>query len=267
MSPEHRQLNLAGKAIDCALFTPPDRPARDWRGCRLLLLHEGLGCIALWRQFPQALANALDEPVLAYSRYGYGQSQVLEQAREPSFMHTEADLPLRSLRQQLALNDLILIGHSDGASIALLHAALHPDGIRGVVVMAPHLFVEPFGLVSIQQAREQFERGDMAERMRRYHRDPRRTFAGWCDVWTSPAFLDWNIELEVAKLRCPVLAIQGHADQYGSMRQIDRIAQLVGDSELLKLDDCQHSPHLEQPEPTLAAIVGFVGRLRTELPE
>lgn len=250
-------LRLAGHDIEYKIFKPSSAVQQASR-LRIVLLHEGLGCVALWRQFPQALADRLAEPVMAYSRYGYGQSEVLDSARTVRFMHEEADRPLRELRDHFALEAPILIGHSDGASIALLHAGLFPDTVHAVVALAPHLFVEEFGLQSIRQARHDFEHTDLPTRLARYHRDARRTFEGWCDIWLSDAFKAWNIEREVACITCPVLAIQGIDDQYGTLAQIERIAQRVRSTQLLTLETCRHSPHLEQGSLTLDAIARFV---------
>lgn len=258
-------LRLAGHTTEFKIFQPSDRaqeraPERA-RRLRIVLLHEGLGCVALWRSFPQALADRLGEPVLAYSRYGYGQSDVLTAARTVRFMHEEAGQPLIELREHFGLTAPVLIGHSDGASIALIHAGLQAGSVRAVVALAPHLFVEEFGLRSIRQARHDFDHSDLPTRLGRYHRDPKRTFDGWCDVWLADEFKAWNIEAEVARIDCPVLAIQGRDDQYGTLRQIERIAELVPDTRLVKIDGCRHSPHLEAGALTLESIAGFLATL------
>ncbi len=266
-APVYRWLELAGKRIECALFQPvPDAPDRyvqssdtgDWSAARLLLLHEGLGCIALWRGFPQALADRLGEPVIAYSRYGYGQSEVLAEHRAADFMHQEAGLPLASLQTQLGLRRPILVGHSDGASIALLHASEHGSDTQAIVALAPHLFVETVCVESIRRVRKDFQGGDLQTRLARYHLDARKTFDGWSEVWLAEEFRTWNIEAEVARVSCPVLAVQGFGDPFGSMRQIDRIAELLPTAQLLKLENCGHAPHLEQKELTLRRIEQFV---------
>lgn len=266
--PVRRWLELAGKRVECALFQPQSSLQNlsassathsHWGAARLLLLHEGLGSIALWRDFPQTLANSLGEQVVAYSRYGYGQSEILAEARTADFMHREAGLPLISLRQQLGLRKPILIGHSDGASIALLHASANPGETLAVVALAPHVFVELLCIESIKQVSEIFQNGDLPQRMGRYHFDPVKTFEGWSQIWLAEEFKNWNIESDVARITCPVLAIQGHDDRFGSMQQIDRIAALLPRTELLKLDHCGHSPHLEQSDLTLKRIKQFIG--------
>lgn len=228
----------------------------------LVLLHEGLGSIGQWRDFPRRVAEATGCAVLVYARYGYGQSDVLAEERVPvSFMHDEALKSLPEMLAALGIADAVLVGHSDGASIALIHAgAGHP--VRGVVVMAPHVFVEDICISSIVAARETFQNTDLPQRLGRYHRDPRKTFFLWNDVWLDPEFRRWNIEQYLPGIRCPVLAIQGEDDEYGTMAQLDAIArQAGGPCELLKLPRCGHSPHRDQPEAVLSAVARFVRKL------
>ena len=236
----------------------------EGRGPTLVFLHEGLGSIRQWRDFPQKLAAATGCRGLAYDRYGYGQSDVLEEPRRGvRFMHDEALVFLPALREALGIEDCILVGHSDGASIALIHAGAG-HAVRGVAVMAPHVFIEEICLTSIEAARKTFESTDLPERLGRYHRDVRRTFYGWADVWTEQNFKAWDIRSDyLAGIRVPVLAIQGHDDAYGTMAQLDEIARCVaGPCELLKLEECGHAPFREQPEKTLEALVRFVDRLK-----
>lgn len=229
----------------------------------LVFLHEGLGSIRQWRDFPARLAAATRCRALAYDRYGYGQSEVLqEERRDVRFMHDEALVALPQIRAKLELEDCILVGHSDGASIALIHAgAGHP--VRGVAVMAPHVFIEPVCLSSIEKAKRSFETTDLPDKLGRYHRDARSTFYGWADVWTEENFKRWDIRDDyLPKIAAPVLAIQGRADEYGTMAQLDEIARRVrGPCELLKLDACGHAPFRDQPEATLAALERFIGKL------
>ena len=229
----------------------------------LVFLHEGLGSIGQWRDFPRLVAQATGCAALVYARYGYGQSNVLAEERVPvSFMHDEALKALPEVLAARGIADPVLIGHSDGASIALIYAgAGHP--VRAVAVMAPHVFVEDVSVASIVAARRAFETTDLPERLGKHHRDPRRTFYLWNDAWLDPAFRDWNIEEYLPGIRCPLLAIQGQGDEYGSMAQLDAIArQVKGPCELLKLSNCGHSPHREQPEAVLEAIRRFVGSLQ-----
>ena len=233
--------------------------AYEWIGnpseSPLLFLHEGLGSIRQWRDFPAKLAEATGCSALVYDRYGYGQSDVLaEPRRTVRFMHDEALFALPELLKELEVRNPILVGHSDGASIALIHAGAG-HAVRGVVAMAPHVFIEPLCLSSIVKAADAFENTDLATRLGRYHRDARKTFYGWADVWLDPQFKGWDIRSEyLPSVRCPVLAIQGHDDEYGTMAQLDEIERRVsGPCELLKLENCGHSPFRDRPEDTLQA--------------
>jgi pimeloyl-ACP methyl ester carboxylesterase len=226
----------------------------------LVFLHEGLGSIRQWRDFPAQVAAASGCRALVYDRYGYGQSDVLqEERREVSFMHEEALVSLPVLLESLSIENPILIGHSDGASIALIHAGAN-NPVRGVVAMAPHVFIEPVCLTSIEKAAHTFETTDLPARLGRYHRDARKTFYGWADVWLDPQFKGWDIRDDyLPQIDCPVLAIQGYDDEYGTMAQLDEIARRVkGPCELLKLENCGHAPFRDQPEKTLEAVVRFV---------
>jgi pimeloyl-ACP methyl ester carboxylesterase len=230
----------------------------------LVFLHEGLGSTRQWRDFPFQVVAATGCRALVYDRYGYGQSDVLEEPRRGvRFMHDEALVSLPDLRKALAIDDAILIGHSDGASIALIHAgAGYPA--RGIAVMAPHVFIEPVCLASIRTAIQAFETTDLPEKLGRYHRDARKTFYGWADVWTEEDFKRWDIRSEyLARISIPVLAIQGYGDEYGTMAQLDEIARHVaGPCEVLKLEDCGHAPFRDQPEKTHAALTRFINRLK-----
>ncbi len=226
----------------------------------LVFLHEGLGSIRQWRDFPARVAAATGCRALLYDRYGYGQSDVLQEARRTvRFMHDEALTALPQLFESLQIENPLLIGHSDGASIALILAGAG-QAVRGVVAMAPHVFIEPLCLTSISNAAHAFENTDLAEKLGRYHRDARKTFYGWADVWLDPEFKGWDIRDDyLPQIRCPVLAIQGYDDEYGTMAQLDELARgLNGPRELLKLRDCGHAPFREQPEKTLEAVVRFV---------
>ena len=225
----------------------------------LVFLHEGLGSVRQWRDFPQLVALATGHAVLVYSRYGYGGSDVLAEPRAGvRFMHEAALVELPELLARLDVTEPVLVGHSDGASIALVHAgAGHP--VRALALLAPHVFVEDVCLRSIEAAREQFETGELRARLGRYHRDPARTFHLWNDAWLDPEFRAWNIEEYLPAIRCPVLAVQGEDDAYGTMAQLDAVARGVrGPCELVKLPRCGHAPHVDQPVATLAALVRFL---------
>lgn len=251
------QISAAGRRLECAWIegagVAPALPT-------LVFLHEGLGSIRQWRDFPEKVARATGCRALVYDRYGYGNSEVLREARVGvEFMHDGALNELPELLENLGIADPILIGHSDGASIALIHAGTYQ--VRGVAVMAPHVFIEDICVDSIQKATNQFQTSDLAERLGKYHRNARKTFHLWADAWLDPEFRKWNIEEYLPRIKCPVLAIQGEDDEYGTMAQLDAIAaQVGGPCELLKLPACGHSPHKDQPEKVLKVLVEFVRR-------
>jgi pimeloyl-ACP methyl ester carboxylesterase len=222
----------------------------------LVLLHEGLGSVGLWRGFPAALAGATGRRVIAFSRFGHGRSATPPRPRTPAFFHEEALEVLPELLRVLHAPEPILVGHSDGASIALIHAAHHP--VSGVVLLAPHVVVEDITLAAIRRTREAFLGDGLRERMARHHDDPDAAFGGWCDVWLDPAFAAWSIEEEAARLRAPALLIQGADDPYGTLDQLDRIeARAPGRIERLVVPG-GHSPHLEAPDAVVARIAQFV---------
>ena len=230
----------------------------------LVFLHEGLGSIRQWRDFPAKLAAATGCRGLVYDRYGYGQSEVLaEKRRTVRFMHDEALNALPEVLAALNIDKPILVGHSDGASIALIHAGAGHDA-RGVVAMAPHVFIEAICISSIRKATETFESTDFAEKLGRYHRDARKTFYGWADVWLDPQFGGWDIRHEyLPGVRCPVLAMQGFDDEYGTMAQLDDIERRVsGPCELRKLENCGHAPFRDQPQVVLSEAARFIRDLK-----
>lgn len=235
-------------------------PAIDARPL-LVFLHEGLGSVSMWRDFPQALCEACDLPGLVYSRPGYGLStpRMDNEAWGPDFMHRQALEVLPALLAALRIDQpIVLFGHSDGGSIALLFAAHHPERVKACVVAAPHLFVEEVAVQSITQARIAYEHGDLREKLARHHRNPDSAFLGWNDAWLSPAFLDWNLEAEVRKITAPVLAVQGEQDEYGTMKQIRKIAELAPQTRLLELAHCGHSPHRDQAALLIANVRSFL---------
>ena len=227
----------------------------------LVFLHDGLGSIEQWRDFPRQVVRSTGCAALVYDRYGYGRSDVLRGRRvDADFMHDAALNELPELLENLAIENPILVGHSDGASIALIHAGTY--SVRGVAVMAPHVFIEEICVKSIQEAQRQFETSDLSGRLGKYHRNARKTFHLWADAWLDPAFRDWNIEEYLPRIKCPLLAIQGEGDEYGSMAQLDAIGrQAGGPCELLKLQDCGHSPHKDQLEKVLNSVSGFIKKI------
>ncbi|MGH6980326.1 MAG: alpha/beta fold hydrolase [Stellaceae bacterium] len=222
----------------------------------LIFLHEGLGSVALWRDFPDRLAAATGAPALVYSRYGYGKSDRLQGDRAVDYMHVEALTVLPELRRQLHLDDVVLVGHSDGASIALIHAARWP--VRGLILEAPHVIVEDVTVAGIAEAKRAYETTDLGKRLARYHDDPAGAFRGWNKIWLDPAFRAWNIEDDARGVGCPVLAIQGEDDEYGTLAQLDALGRnLAGPFERVVLPACKHSPHRDQEAATLAAMTAW----------
>ncbi|MVA99136.1 alpha/beta fold hydrolase [Nitratireductor sp. CAU 1489] len=233
------------------------------RAPTIVLLHEGLGCVELWRDFPQKLAEATGYGVFAYSRQGYGRSDAALLPRPLDYMTREAVDVLPDVLKAIGFKKGVLAGHSDGASIAAIYAGSVQDHrVRGLVLMAPHFFTEPMGLDAIRDARQAYDEGDLRARLGRYHRDVDNAFRGWNDAWLDPTFEAWNIEEVIAYIRVPVLAIQGVDDQYGTRAQIEALeTQSYNPVDVAMLEDCRHSPHIDQPDRTLAAMAEFVGRL------
>jgi pimeloyl-ACP methyl ester carboxylesterase len=224
-----------------------------------VFLHEGLGSLDLWRSFPDDLRLATGEPAMVvYSRHGYGRSDPVPEPRAVTYMHDEADDVLPALLAHLGWQRPLLVGHSDGASIALLYAgAGHP--VAGLALLAPHVFVEACSIDGIAAARDDYERTDLPSRMARHHVDAGATFRGWNDVWLSDAFRSWDITDRLAAVTAPVLLVQGTEDRYGSLAQLDAIERGVsGPVTRLVLPGVGHAPHLEAPAETLAAVTAFV---------
>jgi pimeloyl-ACP methyl ester carboxylesterase len=222
------------------------------------MLHEGLGSVALWRDFPQRLSAATGRRVLAYSRLGYGRSDPLTGPRRVDFMHDEALHALPQLLDHLGVRESVLFGHSDGASIALIHAACARRPVGAVIAMAPHVFVERCGLDQIAAARRAYLDGALRARLARFHADVDSAFWGWNDIWLHPDFAAWTIESLLPDIACPLLAIQGVDDEYGTMAQIDRIERGGRNVRRLELAFCGHAPHRDQPEAVLAAAAQFL---------
>ena len=230
----------------------------------LVFLHEGLGSMGLWRDFPDKVARRLGAPALVYSRFGYGESDELLDKRTPSFMHEEALEILPQLLDQLEIRHPLLIGHSDGASIALIHAAAAKRPVSGIACMAPHVFVEPIGLDSIAKIRETYFKTDLKQRLAKYHARVDDAFLGWADVWLEPEFRAWSIEDLIDDIAAPVLLIQGRDDEYGTLAQLDRIeARAKVPVSRLVLDRCGHAPHRDQEAAVIEAIADFAPLMGT----
>ena len=230
----------------------------------LVLLHEGLGCVALWRDFPEQLAAATGCGVFLYSRLGYGGSHARALPWPLDYMQQEGRVGLPRILDAAEIGDCVLIGHSDGASIALVNAGVvRAPQVKGLVVIAPHVFTEEVGLFSIRAAREAYRNGNLRARLVKYHgTNVDGAFSGWCDSWLHPDFAQWNIEAYLPHISVPVLQIQGTQDQYGSAAQVTAIARQVGGSvETHLLHACKHAPPFEQTEETLRLISDFVARL------
>jgi pimeloyl-ACP methyl ester carboxylesterase len=228
----------------------------------IVLLHEGLGSVSLWRDFPDELSRRTGRLVMAYSRFGHGASDVPSIPRTTSFMHDEARL-LPSILDASDLRRAILLGHSDGGSIALIAAAEYPSRVEALMLEAPHVFVEDVSVASIQERAAAFRdvENSLREKLGRHHEDVEAAFTGWSNVWLDPRFRDWNIEAYLPRITCPVLLIQGEDDRYGTLRQLDAIQQQVrGPAERLVLPECGHSPHRDQREQVLNAMTGFALR-------
>jgi pimeloyl-ACP methyl ester carboxylesterase len=251
------RVDVGGQALDLdAEFTPAtgpaDRPA-------LVFLHEGLGSLGLWRSFPAEVRAACGGPAtLVYSRAGYGRSGPAPRPWPVTYMHHEADAVLPALLSAFGIERPVLIGHSDGASIALLCAGTGQD-VAALVVLAPHVFVEDLSVASIAQVRETYRTTGWRERLARHHDSGDDTFYRWNDVWLDPNFRSWNIEDRLRQITCPVLAVQGEDDEYGTLRQLDAIgAGVAGPVRRLVLPGVGHAPHVDAPVAVRDAIVGFL---------
>ncbi len=262
-----------------AASAAPQFATIDWRGAELRLeiewvgvrrsaqpvvvfLHEGLGSVALWKDFPERFCRAHGLSGLVFSRYGYGQSTPRPAAERwtVDFMHRQAWEVLPALVAALGLERPWLFGHSDGASIALLYAARFGDAVSGLVAAAPHIMVEERTLASIRAARAAYLAGALRAKLGRYHADVDSAFWGWNDVWLDPAFRHWDIRAELARISVPVLAVQGEDDEYGTLEQIEGIKRLAPQTRLLVLPQCGHSPHREQSARLIAEAAQFIAR-------
>ena len=266
-------MSTDGAAVDFVEIAWRGRAVRiehQWvaRGDRqrplIVFLHEGLGSLAMWRDFPARLCAAVGARGLVWSRPGYGRStpRAPEEAWDLDFMHRQAHEVMPALFEAVGLDAAQdrpwLFGHSDGGSIALLHAARFAGRVAGLVVVAPHILVEDVSVSSIERARVAYRDTDLRQRLARYHDDPDSAFWGWNRVWLQPSFKAWSIEEEIAAIRCPLLAVQGLDDEYGTLEQIRGIARRVPQTRLLELPDCGHSPHRDQPATLTRETAAFM---------
>ncbi|WP_432817078.1 alpha/beta fold hydrolase [Sulfitobacter sp. JB4-11] len=251
-------LIAGGKTLEYACHGPPPADAPT-----LVLLHEGQGCVALWRDFPKALAAATGLGVFVYSRAGYGRSDVADLPRPLDYMTREATGVLGDVLDAIGFQRGVLVGHSDGATIAAIYAGSVPDyRVRALILMAPHFFTEDMGLAEIARTKVAYETGDLPQRLAKYHVDPANTFRGWNDRWLDPAFRDWNVADVIDHWRIPTLAIQGRDDQFGTLAQIREMeTRAYAPVDTLILDDCRHAPFLDQPDAVTDAIKEYCDRL------
>lgn len=235
--------------------------ARDATLPAIVLLHEGLGSVAHWKDFPFRLAEQTGAGVFVYSRYGHGGSDGLQEPRSVSYMHHEAQVVLPEILQQAEIERPVLLGHSDGASIAIIHAGTFPDSSAGLILEAPHVFVEDLTVSSIAQARVLYQETDLPQRLGRYHTNVDSLFWGWNNIWLDPGFRTWNIESYLDLICCPVLVLQGAQDEYGTTAQVDAIQHRIPSASAILFDECKHAPHRDRCEGTLAGISQFLQAL------
>ena len=243
-----------------AQFTEPVSHDHNTTPTTLVFLHEGLGSIAQWRDFPFSLSILTGLPSLVYERWGYGSSDALNKSRTVRYLHDEALISLPEVLEQLNINDAILIGHSDGGSIALIYAAVHGDKTRCVITEAAHVFVEDVTIKGILQAVELYETTDLRNRLRQFHKvNTDQMFRAWADTWLAPWFRTWNIEEYLPHITCPLLVIQGEDDKYGTKAQIESIIKQVnGLVEGLMIPNCGHVPHHQARDRVLNEMVRFI---------
>ena len=227
----------------------------------IVMLHEGLGALSLWRDFPKKLSNILNCSIFVYSRHGYGYSDFIDEEFDTQYMHREAISILPQLLSHFEINNPILYGHSDGASIALIHASVANTRVKGLILEAPHVFVENISLDGVKAARDAFEKGGLKESLAKHHCKPERIFRYWSNIWLSSNFLNWNIVSCVSDIRCPTLLIQGEQDAYGTLSQIDTIMKNIpSNCEKKILPAIGHSPHRETSELVLQSVQSFINR-------
>lgn len=251
-------LDVSGHRLEYRMIGPrPDKAPT------IVMLHEGLGCVGMWNSFPAQLAEATGAGVFVYSRAGYGKSSSVKLPRPLSYMHDEARETLPRILSAIGFRRGLLLGHSDGASIATLYAGSVQDHrIRGLILIAPHFFVEDISIKSIEDAKTAYAQTDLREKLARYHADVDNAFRGWSDAWLDPGFRSWNTLEELAYIRVPILIVQGQQDQYGTVAQIKAAQEeCYCPVDVALLPNAKHSPHREAPEETLKAVADFANRI------
>lgn len=251
-------LDVAGQSLEYRMIGPhPDRAPT------IVMLHEGLGSVGLWGDFPDKLAAATGAGIFVYSRAGYGQSSPAKLPRPLSYMHDEARDILPELLTAIDFKRGLLLGHSDGASIATIYAgSIQDHRIRGLILIAPHFFVEDLSIQSIAEAKTAYAQTDLRAKLARWHKDPDNAFRGWNDAWLDPKFREWDITQELAYIRVPILIVQGEGDQYGTVKQIEIAREeCYCPVEVALLAGAKHSPQREAPDAALKAVSEFANRL------
>ena len=255
-SKTYKNIDIAGHQLE--YYWTRSRNIND---TELIFLHDGLGSAELWRDFPEKISDMCGLPSLVYSRYGYGNSEKLSRPRKIDYMHFEALEVLPTLRKELNIKKPILIGHSDGASIALIHAGANQWPVKAMVIEAPHVFVENRSIAGIERVREDYIQKNLRAKLLKYHRDPDSCFYGWNDIWLDPKFRSWNIENYLRQIGCPTLVIQGDIDEFGTTAQVDAIKRQLGWVAKTKIfSSCGHSPHKDHPQKTLNIICKFLNK-------
>jgi pimeloyl-ACP methyl ester carboxylesterase len=250
-------LDIGGQRLEYRMIGP-----RPHQAPTIVMLHEGLGCVGMWNDFPDRLAQATGVGVFVYSRAGYGRSSRAALPRSPRYMHDEALETLPRVLSGIGFRRGLLLGHSDGASIAAIYAGSVQDHrIRGLALVAPNFMVEDASLAAVNEAKAAFAQGDLRERLARWHADPDSVFRGWSDTWLDPAFRAWSITEELAYIRVPILIVRGTEDRHGTLRQIEAAQEECYCPVDLVEVDARHAPHREAPEAALQAVADFTNRI------
>lgn len=251
-------LDISGQRLEYRMIGPrPDQAPT------IVMLHEGLGCVGMWNSFPDGLAEATGAGVFVYSRTGYGKSSPVTLPRPLSYMHDEARETLPRVLSEIGFRRGLLLGHSDGASIATIYAGSVQDHrVRGLALIAPHFFVEDVSIKAAEETKAAYGQTDLREKLARYHADVDNAFRGWNDAWLDPGFRAWNTIEELAYIRVPILIVQGEDDQHGTMAQAEMAQEeCYCPVDVALLPNARHSPHREAPEATLKAVADFANRI------